>query len=181
MTVTLIQYNSNTRLMAFCPWLLGEPVPVWIYWSKRQWVSVASAGPYANLHLAWDRQPRQHPTTQFFTGRMPFLLPNHECQSTEGNSTEGNLEAGQKFSYHSTSYSRIRLQFTTHNETLLDGLILLSYCQLSLCLNWSFMLFYCIFYNNNIIQYLCANRTHENCSSIVCDYFALRDGCKVLW
>jgi len=23
------------------------------------------------------RQPRQHPTTQFFTGRMPFLTPNH--------------------------------------------------------------------------------------------------------
>jgi len=22
------------------------------------------------------RQPRQHPTTQFFTGRMPFLPPN---------------------------------------------------------------------------------------------------------
>ena len=25
------------------------------YWSKRQWVAVASAGPYANLHLAPDR------------------------------------------------------------------------------------------------------------------------------
>ena len=30
------------------------------------------------------RQPRQHPTTQFFTGRMPFLAPNQQCQSTEG-------------------------------------------------------------------------------------------------
>jgi len=30
------------------------------------------------------RQPRQHPTTQFFTGRMPFLLPNQQHQSTEG-------------------------------------------------------------------------------------------------
>ena len=29
------------------------------------------------------RQPRQHPTTQFFTGRMPFLLPNQQRQSTE--------------------------------------------------------------------------------------------------
>jgi len=25
------------------------------YWSKRQWVAVASAGPYASLHLALDR------------------------------------------------------------------------------------------------------------------------------
>ena len=30
------------------------------------------------------RQPRQHPTTQFFTGQMPFLLPNQQLQSTEG-------------------------------------------------------------------------------------------------
>ena len=29
-------------------------------------------------------QPRQHPTTQFFTGRMPFLRPNQQHQSTEG-------------------------------------------------------------------------------------------------
>jgi len=24
------------------------------------------------------------PTTQFFTGRMPFVPPNQQCQSTEG-------------------------------------------------------------------------------------------------
>jgi len=47
-------------------------------------VAEASAGPYASLHLAPDRQPRQHPTTQFFTGRMPFLPPNQQRQSTEG-------------------------------------------------------------------------------------------------
>jgi len=39
-------------------------------------MAVASAGPYANLHLAPDRQPSQHPTTQFLTGWMTFLLPN---------------------------------------------------------------------------------------------------------
>jgi len=42
----------------------------------------ASAGTYASLHLAPDRQPHQHPTTQFFTGRMPFLPPNQQRQST---------------------------------------------------------------------------------------------------
>ena len=34
---------------------LGEPEPEHqsgFYWSKRQWVEVASAGPYTNLHLA---------------------------------------------------------------------------------------------------------------------------------
>ena len=30
------------------------------------------------------RQPRQHPTTQFFAGRIPFLPPNQQRQSTEG-------------------------------------------------------------------------------------------------
>jgi len=50
----------------------------------RQWVAMASAGLYASLHLAPDRWPRQHPTTQFFTGRMPFPSPNQQRQSTEG-------------------------------------------------------------------------------------------------
>ena len=53
-------------------------------------MAVASAGPYASLHPAPDRQPRQHPTTLFFTGRMPFLPPNQQRQSTEG--TQYNTE-----------------------------------------------------------------------------------------
>ena len=48
---------------------------------------MASAGPYASLHLAPDRWPRQHPTVHFFTGRMPFLPPNQQRQSTEGNTS----------------------------------------------------------------------------------------------
>jgi len=54
---------------------------------------VASAGPCASLHLAPDRQPHQHPTTQFFTGRMPFLLPNQQLQSTEGTNSIKALKA----------------------------------------------------------------------------------------
>jgi len=46
-------------------------------------VAVASVGLYASLHLTPDRQPRQHPTTQFFTGWMPFLPPNQQHQSTD--------------------------------------------------------------------------------------------------
>jgi len=35
--------------------------PISIYWSKRQWVAVASAGPYANLHLDPDTiTPESH-------------------------------------------------------------------------------------------------------------------------
>ena len=47
-------------------------------------MAVASAGPYESLHLAPDRQPHQYPTTLFCTGRMPFLPPNQQRQSTEG-------------------------------------------------------------------------------------------------
>jgi len=63
--------NNNTHLTTFVRDYLGEPVPerirpVWIYWCKRQWVAVASSGPYANLHLAPDRWPRQHLIPHFF-------------------------------------------------------------------------------------------------------------------
>jgi len=52
---------------------------------------MASAGPYASLHLAPDRQPRQHPTTLFFTGQMPFLPPNQQRQSTKASHTQAKL------------------------------------------------------------------------------------------
>jgi len=53
---------------------------------SEYWVAVASAGPYASLHLAPDRQPHQHSTTVFTGGRMPFLPPDQQHQSTEGSS-----------------------------------------------------------------------------------------------
>jgi len=58
--------------------------PICIYWSKRYWVAVASAGQYANLHLTSDRKPCQNSTTQVFTGQMPFMPPDQQHQSTEG-------------------------------------------------------------------------------------------------
>jgi len=51
-------------------------------------VAVASTGPYASLQIAPDRQQHQHSTTLFFTGRMPFLPPNQQRQSTEGITAE---------------------------------------------------------------------------------------------
>jgi len=74
-----LTYN-NTRLMTLC---LGQPgwagtwkvKPIWIYWIKRQWVAVATGGPYANLHLAPDRQPCQHLTTQFLQAGCPSCHP----------------------------------------------------------------------------------------------------------
>ena len=45
-------------------------------------MAVASAGPYASLHLA--DQHASTPPFSFFSGRMPFRLPNQQRQSTEG-------------------------------------------------------------------------------------------------
>ena len=37
------------------------------------------------------------PTTQFFTGRMPFLPPNQQCQSTEGTTLHSRLQYNTHF------------------------------------------------------------------------------------
>ena len=44
---------------------------------------MASAGLYASLHLIADNHANIPPLS-FFTGRMPYLPPNQQCQSTEG-------------------------------------------------------------------------------------------------
>ena len=46
-------------------------------------------GPFNGSGISWaicksERYACQRFTTQFFTGRMPFLLPSQQCQSTEG-------------------------------------------------------------------------------------------------
>jgi len=46
-------------------------------------VAVASAGPYASLHLAPDRQRGQHPTTQFFYRPDDLPAAQPQRQSTE--------------------------------------------------------------------------------------------------
>jgi len=44
-------------------------------------VAVASAGPYASLHLAPDRQPRQHPTTRFLQAGCPSGHPTNSVKA----------------------------------------------------------------------------------------------------
>jgi len=36
------------------------------------------------MQVCTSLQTDKHATTQFFTGRMPFLLPNQQRESTEG-------------------------------------------------------------------------------------------------
>jgi len=47
-------------------------------------VAVVSVGPYASLHVAPEITTPAPTPLKFFTGRMPFLPPNQQRQSTEG-------------------------------------------------------------------------------------------------
>ena len=49
---------------------------------------VVTTGAIKRSKLQWNCH-HQQTNTQFFTGRMPFLSPNQQCQSTEGMSITG--------------------------------------------------------------------------------------------
>ena len=80
--------HTYTRLTALFPGLPGwaGTRKVKLMWILLKQETASGSG------ISWaicksaprSRQPRQHPTTRFFTDRMPFLPPNQQCQSTEG-------------------------------------------------------------------------------------------------
>ena len=74
--------HTHTRSTALCPGLPERASTRKVnqsgfYWSKRQWLAVVSPGLMQVLHIAPDRKPCQHPTTQFFTGldALPAAQP----------------------------------------------------------------------------------------------------------
>ena len=70
------------------------------YWSKRQWVAVASAGPYASLHLAPDRQPHQHPITLFLQAGCPSCRPTNSIKA---------LKASKPYWYATNHWGELNL------------------------------------------------------------------------
>ena len=83
--------HTHTRLMALFPGLSGwagtrKVKPIWIL-LKQETVS-GSGISWAICKFAPRSRQITTPATHhsvFFTGRMPFLPPNQQCQSTEGN------------------------------------------------------------------------------------------------
>ena len=68
---------------------LGRPVPegsTILDFLKQRWRGGSGISIRKSFALRSDRQPCQHLITQVFTGRMPFLPPNQQRQSTEGKS-----------------------------------------------------------------------------------------------
>ena len=66
----------------------GEPGLASVYWSKGwwRWWRQLDYGSYKSYKapVKWSNHHHQQTNIQFFTGRMPFLSPNQQCQSTEG-------------------------------------------------------------------------------------------------
>ena len=89
-TEVLHQLSNTVHLTALCPGLPGwvgtrKVKPTWILLKQE---TVSGSG----IHWAICKSaPRSRQITmpvphhsKFFTGRMPFLPPNQQCQSTEG-------------------------------------------------------------------------------------------------
>jgi len=77
-----------TRLTALCP---GLPKWAGTRKVKQIWTLLKQESGSGISWTICKFAPRSRPTTtpapttQFFTGQMPFLPPNQQCQSTEGN------------------------------------------------------------------------------------------------
>jgi len=64
-------------------WLPGIRIsPFWIFLQLRMMEVVVTTGAIGRAKLQSNRHHEQT-NTQHFTGRMPFLSPNKQCQSTE--------------------------------------------------------------------------------------------------
>ena len=82
--------HTHTHLTALCPGLPGwagtrKVKPIWIL-LKQETVSGSGISWATCKSAPRSRQittPAPH-HSKFFTGRMPFLPPNQQCQSTEG-------------------------------------------------------------------------------------------------
>jgi len=75
-------YLSHSVLTAIFQVNLGEPVLL----KLRMMEVVVTAGAIRRSKLQSNHH-QQQTNTQSFTGRMPFLAPNQQCQSTEGKVT----------------------------------------------------------------------------------------------
>ena len=77
--------NTNTHTTELPRWpSIRKVKPIWIL-LKQETVSGSGISWAICKHAPCSRQlTHQHPTTQFFTGQMPFLPPNQQRQSTEG-------------------------------------------------------------------------------------------------
>jgi len=79
--------ETTTVLRPFFWDHLCEPVPeenFWTLWCKGKLTEADTLDHPAGRHSIRTNQCPSPPSPHFFTGRMLFLPPNQQCQSTEG-------------------------------------------------------------------------------------------------
>ena len=82
----------------------GEPRLAGVYWSKGWWRWwVVTTGAIGRAKLQSNHHHKQT-NTQFFTGRMPLLSPNQQCQSTEGKNITFHGSAYLKLTWGSSNF-----------------------------------------------------------------------------
>jgi len=76
--------SIKTLSLRFSGHFPGVPGLAGVYWSKWwfRWWQQLDYWSYKSCKAPVKSSP---PTSSFFTGRMPFLSPNQQCQCTEGN------------------------------------------------------------------------------------------------
>jgi len=71
--------SGTTQMSQKCKTMKVKPI--WIYWSKRQWVAVASVGPYANMHLAQIDKHVSIPPLSFLQAGCPSCCPTNSVKA----------------------------------------------------------------------------------------------------
>jgi len=83
----MIATTTTTVLRPFLWDHPGEPVPeenLWSLWCKGRLTGGRHTDHQAGCNSIRTKQFPPPPSPNYFTGRMPFLPPNEQCQSTEG-------------------------------------------------------------------------------------------------
>jgi len=81
-------HHTTTILQPFFRDHPGEPVPeenFWALWCKERLTEADTLTIRLGATPSGLTSDHLHHPPIFFTGRMPFLPPNQQCQSTEGN------------------------------------------------------------------------------------------------
>jgi len=94
LTAKVIDIHTHTQSFycssGICPGLPGwagtrkvktrKVKPIWIYWSKRYWVAMASAGPYVSLYLIQDNHANIPPLS-FLQAGCPSCCPTNSVKA----------------------------------------------------------------------------------------------------
>jgi len=93
-TVTTYTTNHHNRFTALFPGPPGQPVPeenFWILWCKGRLTEADTPTVRLGATPSGLTSAHLHHPPMFFTGRMPFLPPNQQHQSTEGSVNQCSL------------------------------------------------------------------------------------------